>query len=88
MSPSPRSRLALPGRLPLSLTLTLALALASSALGGCAATASERPATQQAAEQPSPPKRRRFYDPWGQPQEENTPDDTIVEPEFEEPSDL
>lgn len=74
---SPRSRTA-----P-ALILVAALLLPTLATSACASSPSRSAQLEQNAQEP-PKKRKRFYDPWGQPYEENTPDDSPPQVEYEE----
>ncbi|TXD36122.1 hypothetical protein FRC98_13445 [Lujinxingia vulgaris] len=74
-------------RTSLAILLPLALLIAIPTLGACATTSSPGAQSEQSAEEPTK-KRRRFYDPWGQPYEENTPEDSPPPVEYEESDEL
>lgn len=71
----------------LAILLPLAMLLLSPTLGACATASPAGAQSEQSAEEPTK-KRRRFYDPWGQPYEENTPDDSPPQVEYEESDEL
>ncbi|TXC74903.1 hypothetical protein FRC91_15245 [Bradymonadales bacterium TMQ1] len=71
----------------LAMLLPLAMLLMSPTLGACATASTTGAQAEKQAEEPTR-KRRRFYDPWGQPFEENTPDDSPPQIEYEEPDEL